>query len=216
MVDAARARALAARRARRIVGARARPQLPARPRLQPPPAARALAVLAGDRLRARGERVSYPGLPFEDDPRYEEWRRALRGELSAMTGERVVICNSLACLLWFRYATDLPAEDAPSIGCSCRVPAGLAPGPREGGELPPRRRRRRRRPRQLPRSHQDRLQRCRSVQPGGAQRQYAATLGAEVDVIAGAGHGPVQGYGPWPALEAWCLDPAQRVGPNFP
>ena len=170
-----------------------------------------------DRLRARGEQVSYPGLPFEDDPRYEEWRRALRGELAAMTGERVVICNSLACLLWFRYATDLPAEDAPvdrlmlvSPPDSPQVPEKAASFRLDDVDGPAVRASSRARIRIV----------CSDADPynpGGAERQYAATLGAEVDVIPGAGHiGPIEGYGPWPALEAWCVDPAQRVGPNFP
>ena len=53
--------------------------------------------------------------------------------------------------------------------------------------------------------------------PRGGADMYAADLGAEVDLIEGAGHiGPVDGYGPWPSIEAWCLDPAVRLEPNFP
>ena len=34
---------------------------------------------------------------------------------------------------------------------------------------------------------------------------YGAPLGIPVDVLPGAGHvNPDAGYGPWPAVEAWC------------
>lgn len=59
--------------------------------------------LAG-RLRERGERVSYPDLPDPCDPRPEEWLAALQTELAALEGERIVLCHSLACLLWLLNA----------------------------------------------------------------------------------------------------------------
>jgi predicted alpha/beta hydrolase family esterase len=36
---------------------------------------------------------------------------------------------------------------------------------------------------------------------------YGTPLGIETDLIPGAGHiNPEAGYGPWPAVERWCLD----------
>jgi uncharacterized protein len=53
--------------------------------------------------------------------------------------------------------------------------------------------------------------------PGGGGEQYGEALDAQIDVIPGAAHiGPLDGYGPWPSLEAWCLDPTVRLRPNLP
>jgi uncharacterized protein len=59
--------------------------------------------LAG-RLRERGETVRYPDLPEPFDPRPEDWLAALQPELAALQGERIVLCHSLACLLWLLNA----------------------------------------------------------------------------------------------------------------
>jgi predicted alpha/beta hydrolase family esterase len=61
--------------------------------------------LAG-RLRERGERVSYPDLPEPFDPQPDEWLAALQPELAALEGERIVLCHSLACLLWLLNARE--------------------------------------------------------------------------------------------------------------
>ena len=52
-------------------------------------------------LRERGERVSYPHLPDPFDPHPADWDRALDEEL-ALLDAPVVLCHSLACLLWLR------------------------------------------------------------------------------------------------------------------
>jgi len=50
--------------------------------------------------------------------------------------------------------------------------------------------------------------------PGGAGAAFAA-LGLPVDVLPGAGHLDLDaGYGRWPAVEAWCRDPATRLTPR--
>jgi predicted alpha/beta hydrolase family esterase len=172
-----------------------------------------------NRLRKRGERVLYPGLPFEDDPRYDEWRAALHWSLAELggEGERIVICNSVACLLWMRFATERRAGEEPvdrlllvSPPASERIPEATATFRITGVDGPAVR------------------ATCHSTiriayseadpyNPDRGADAYAAALGAEVDIIAGAGHiGPVEGYGPWPSVEAWCLDPAVRLEPNFP
>lgn len=49
----------------------------------------------------------------------------------------------------------------------------------------------------------------------GAAEHYGRPLGCEVDVIPGAGHIAVDdGYGRWPSVLEWCLDPAVRLSPN--
>ena len=57
-----------------------------------------------NRLRERGERVSYPHLPEPFDPHPSDWERALGAELPLLESP-VVLCHSLACLLWLRAIT---------------------------------------------------------------------------------------------------------------
>jgi predicted alpha/beta hydrolase family esterase len=169
------------------------------------------------RLRDRGEQVHYPGLPFEDEPRYEEWAEALRWLLRQTAGaqERVVICNSLAGLLWLRFAADPPEAFEP-------VDRLLLVSPPDPSQIPEAAadfrgfavdgaavRASARDPIRIACSEAD------PFNPTGGGEMYAAALGAEVDVIAGAGHiGPADGYGPWPSVEAWCLDERVRLVPN--
>jgi predicted alpha/beta hydrolase family esterase len=43
--------------------------------------------------------------------------------------------------------------------------------------------------------------------PEGAATLYGAPLGIPTDVLPGAGHvNPEAGYGPWPEVEAWCVE----------
>jgi serine hydrolase len=173
-----------------------------------------------DRLRARGERVLYPGLPFEDQPRYDEWRAALRwllAELDDAPGERVVVCNSLACLLWMRFAADGAGDEGPvdrlllvsppdparipDAASSFRIEAVDGLAVRATSRAPIR----------IACSDAD------PYNPRGGGEMYADALGADVDLVPGAGHiGPVEGYGPWPTIQAWCLSGDVRLEPNFP
>jgi predicted alpha/beta hydrolase family esterase len=171
-----------------------------------------------NRLRRRGERVLYPGLPFEDEPRYAEWREALHWLLMQLDQdeERVVVCNSLSCLLWFRFATDRQIDEPiadrlllvvpPDSAAIPAAASGLGIDGLDGPAV------------QATSAHRIRLVASDNdpFNPRGADA-YARALEAEVDLIPGAGHiGPIEGYGPWPSLEAWCLDPAVHVEPNFP
>jgi len=60
-----------------------------------------------DRLTAAGERVRYPDLPNPNAPDAARWAQAIGTELSALVGERTVVCHSLACLLWAREAASI-------------------------------------------------------------------------------------------------------------
>src|SRR6266508_5326296 len=55
-----------------------------------------------ERLRRDGEQVRYPQLPDPDRPQLTAWLDALGVEYAQLgDGERVVICHSLACALWY-------------------------------------------------------------------------------------------------------------------
>lgn len=162
--------------------------------------------LAG-RLRDRGEQVLYPQLPSPDEPALGEWLRVLRAELRMLGhGERVVICHSLACLLWLRHAARAtPAEAVDRLLLVC------PPGP---SALPPALDAFRMRPGDrtaLLRSVRARPQLvCTDDDPWCADvpaaELYGCRLGMLVHVVAGAGHIAVDdGFGPWPLAERWAL-----------
>jgi uncharacterized protein len=169
------------------------------------------------RLRDRGERVLYPGLPFEDEPRYAEWAEALIWLLRQIADarERVVICNSLSGLLWMRFATERQDGLVPvdrlllvSPPDPARVPEAAADlrlaqvdGPAVRASVRSRIR--------IANSEAD------PYNPRGGGAMYGPALEADVDLVEGAGHiGGDDGYGPWPSVEAWCLDPSVRLEPN--
>jgi uncharacterized protein len=155
-------------------------------------------------LVIRGHDVRYPALPEPDAPRLERWLSALGEELAAArTEERVVVCHSLACLLWFRAAergadpvdrlllVSPPAsERVPDVGASFRLEAFDAAAVRASvrGELA------------IACSDAD------PYNPAGAQATYGDPLGVTATIVPGAGHiTPDTGYGRWPFALDWCL-----------
>jgi predicted alpha/beta hydrolase family esterase len=49
----------------------------------------------------------------------------------------------------------------------------------------------------------------------GAAEHWARPLDLEVDELPGAGHLNVEaGYGPWPAMEDWCLGRVRTFAPS--
>jgi predicted alpha/beta hydrolase family esterase len=51
--------------------------------------------------------------------------------------------------------------------------------------------------------------------PEGAEVAFGAPLGLPVTVIPKGGHiEPGSGYGEWPSVLAWCLDPATELVPR--
>jgi uncharacterized protein len=167
-----------------------------------------------ERLRSRGEAVAYPGLPDPDAPRRGPWEAALREHLTALAGrERIVVCHSLACLLWLRAGPEAagpegvarlllvspPASDrVPTEGAELRLDGLDAAEVRAGVAAPVR----------IACSDAD------PYAPPGTAEGYAEALGAELEVVSGAGHiTPEDGYGAWPSVLEWCLDPAARLRP---
>lgn len=162
--------------------------------------------LAG-RLRATGETVRYPLLPDPDDPLLDRWLAALCAELGAQPGERVVVCHSLAVLLWLHHAQ---SRDAGSVDRLLFVapPGPSANNPQVASFFPP--------PLDvaaLRRSAREILLVCSAADPfcpEKAELVYGRPLGIGTHVLpAEARHINVAaGYGPWPWVEDWCRGPA--------
>lgn len=166
-----------------------------------------------DRLRTRGEQVLYPQLPSADEPVLADWLDAFRAEWLQMGGgERVVVAHSLGCLLWLHAASrglvDPPADRVllvapPSPGSTARHPemAGFVP-PTDPGAVAASSRAVVR----LVASDRDEFS-----PEGTAHTLYGEPLALDSEVLFGTGHLTVEdGFGPWPAVLDWCLDPATR------
>ncbi|MCJ0871195.1 alpha/beta hydrolase [Streptomyces sp. AP-93] len=165
-------------------------------------------------LREHREQVFYPQLPDPDRPALAAWTEAIEAELDMMRGERIVVCHSLACVAWLHLAAnrgDIPAADRVLLvsppgpaAFSWDVIAGFTPASLDltGLKLAvatPR----------LACSDNDPY--C----PEGAAEVFGLPLGCDVDLLVGAGHVTVSdGYGPWPSVLDWCLDPTTRLAVN--
>lgn len=156
--------------------------------------------LAG-RLRAGEATVAYPDLPDADSPTLDSWRGALTRELDVLDDRPIVLCHSLACILWLHHAANGGASAErvllvapPSQAGVPEVLKGFFPVP-------------------LPRLENTRIV-CSDDDPfcpEGAQTVYAP-LGVPVDLIPGGGHlNPDAGLGPWPEVEAWAREGVQPV-----
>ncbi len=156
-------------------------------------------------LGERGATVSYPDLPDPDAPSLDAWCEAIEAEFAGLKRPPVVVCHSLGVVTWLhlaprhrrRIAERVLLVAPPSAGAGMPEIEEFVPPPldREAvavaagstrmvcGEDP--------------------------YCPEGAAGLYAEPLGLAADEIPGGGHfNPEWGYGPWPAVEAWCLDPA--------
>jgi predicted alpha/beta hydrolase family esterase len=164
--------------------------------------------LAGQ-LTGLGHDVAYPQLPDPDEPELAVWLAELRTLLAGPPGQRVtVVCHSLACALWLHAVAAgqqaVPVERVllvapPSGGFLRQHPqvAAFAPPPLT--------------PVQVAGAAGHTRIVCSPDDPccpEGATAEFAAPLHLPADVIpAGAHLNPASGYGPWPALLAWCLTP---------
>jgi hypothetical protein len=161
--------------------------------------------LLAAQLVERGHDVRYPQMPESGAPELEQWLSALQLELGALGGqEQVVVCHSLACLLWFHAAVrgigapvtrlllvSPPAsEDVPDSGASFRLNRFDSDAVRSSvrGEI---------------------AIACSDSDPynlAGAQSLYGDPLNVTATTVEGGGHiTPGNGYGPWPFATAWCL-----------
>ena len=157
-----------------------------------------------ERLAERGEDVVFPDLPDPDLPQLQPWLDAL-AELQP-GGDDVVICHSLACLLWLHHR----ATAAPPAGRVLLVaPPSDDAGVREIDPFFP-----------APELHPALVPEARLVCadddpycPRGAATVYGEPLGVPVDLLPGRGHlNPEAGLGPWPAVERWALGERISLG----
>ncbi|MET7699252.1 alpha/beta hydrolase [Streptomyces sp. NPDC005485] len=165
-----------------------------------------------DELVARGHRVSYPQLPDPDDPDPEVWLAVLHALLGAErdSRERVVVCHSLAVLLWL-HAVARGGVRADRVLLVAPPSADVLAGYEEVAAFA--------RPEVTAAQLRDAAGTTRLVAgdddpycPGGADRHYGLPLDLDTDVVPGGGHLDLDaGYGPWPSVLDWCLDPAVRI-----
>ena len=157
--------------------------------------------LAG-RLRERGEEVSYPELPDPDEPKLDDWLSVFDEHLARPEG-LVVLCHSLACIVWLhraRHAEGGPVERVllvapPSAVVDTMGMPGFFPLHTAPADVA-------RAAHSTLLVHSDDDPYC----PEGAGALYAEPLGIPDELLPGAGHiNTDAGYGPWPALERWCL-----------
>ncbi|NHC14297.1 RBBP9/YdeN family alpha/beta hydrolase [Motilibacter deserti] len=167
-----------------------------------------------EQLEAGGERVAYPQLPDPDEPRLDVWTEHLLAALDTLPAQgRTVVCHSLACLLWLHAAarpSPVPPVDrlllvAPPSGEVLRrhIEVAAFAGPAASAAD----------------VRASALSEARLVAadddpycPAGAAGEYARALELELDLLPGQGHLSMdEGYGPWPSVLRWCLEPGVRV-----
>lgn len=159
--------------------------------------------LAG-RLRSGEASVHFPDLPDADQPRLDSWLDTLERELDQFSEPPVVVCHSLACVLWLHHvarggkgAERVLLVAPPSLSGVPEVLEGFFPTP--AVELENAR---------LVCAENDPY--C----PEGAANVYT---GLPTDVLDGQGHiNPDAGYGAWAAVEAWARDAAAPVTAREP
>ncbi|KUN82355.1 RBBP9/YdeN family alpha/beta hydrolase [Streptomyces griseoruber] len=166
-----------------------------------------------DRLTALGHRVTYPQLPDPDTPSLETWLTELEGfltDFAPTASERVVIAHSLSAVLWLHAAArDLPGVTGPDRVLLVAPPsasvirshpeiAEFTPPPLPGLRLPA--------PTHLVAGDDD------PYLPEGAQQAYGTPLGLTATILPGAAHLDLDaGYGPWPSVLEWCLNPRTEL-----
>ncbi|MDO0933319.1 alpha/beta hydrolase [Streptomyces sp. DG2A-72] len=164
-----------------------------------------------DRLTELGHHVTYPQLPDPGDPDLEVWLTELARHLDDLPAgaQRIVLAHSASAVLWLHAAArGLPGLGGvdrvllvapPSASVLVRHPevAEFAP-PVLDFTLPG--------PTRLVAGDDDPC--C----PEGARAAFGDPLGIPTDLIPGAAHLDLDaGYGSWPAVLEWCLEPSVRI-----
>ncbi|MFJ7078639.1 RBBP9/YdeN family alpha/beta hydrolase [Streptomyces sp. NPDC098781] len=164
-----------------------------------------------DRLTDLGHQVVYPQLPDPDEPELEVWLDELGRHLAGLDAgaERVVVAHSLSAVLWpHAVARGMPGLDTVDRVLLVAPPSGdvLARYPEVARFAPPSLEFTLPGPTRLVAGDDDPY--CE----GGAATLYGAPLALPTDVLPGAAHLDLDaGYGPWPGVLAWCVDPTVPV-----
>lgn len=158
-----------------------------------------------ERLLERGVGVSYPDLPDPDEPRLAGWLEAIGAEVGRLGPDGlVVVCHSLGSVTWLHLAARCDQRLAervllvapPSAGAGVAEIADFVPAPLDAGTVA----------RAAGSTRIVCAERGDPYRPEGSD--LYEPLGIPIDVIEGGGHINTDArYGPWPAVEAWCLDP---------
>jgi predicted alpha/beta hydrolase family esterase len=166
-----------------------------------------------EELRRRHEIVLYPQLPDPDRPSLGSWLELIRAELAQLgQEERVVLCHSLSVLAWLNLADHLDPRERVQRVLLVSPPSPAILWPEVSAFAAPARLT----PASLRAASDHTRMVCGDADPycpEGAQNRYGTPLNIPVDQIAGGGHLSTEdGYGPWPAVLEWCLDPAAPLG----
>jgi predicted alpha/beta hydrolase family esterase len=153
-----------------------------------------------ERLRKGGHDVAFPDLPDPFDPYPGAWTETVHRELDA--NPDVVLCHSLACLLWLRLAATTAVHLAERV-LLVAPPSrdDIAPVARflEHGAGPG----------DVSQAASATLLVCSNDDPycpPGAVAAYGEPLQIDSVLIPGAGHiNTDAGYGAWPAVEEWAI-----------
>lgn len=157
------------------------------------------------RLLERGVDVSYIDLPDADEPQLEPWVEKLGEEVGRLGPDGLVVAtHSLGAVTWLHLAARTNRRLAervllvapPSAGAGVQEIAEFVPAPLDAEAV----------------SRAAGSTRVVCSDAGDPYRpegpELFAPLSVPIDVIPGAGHlNTDAGYGEWPAVEAWCLDP---------
>lgn len=168
--------------------------------------------LLADDLRRRGIEVDYPQLPDPDTPDLEVWLARLSALVDEGRGPVTLIAHSLAASLWL---TRLARGAGPGLVTRLALvaipaPAVLAPTVVAAFT-----------------GHPARIDQLPGVEsrvfegeddpyaPGGVRAAYAIDPGIPVETVPGGGHLiPDSGYGEWPRMLEWVLQPYGGSAPG--
>lgn len=158
-------------------------------------------------LEALGENVSYPQLPNADEPIKAEWLAKLAEVWKSIPeqNEKIVIAHSLATILWLHAVAELKLQADRVLLVAPAGPSFLAGEPLLETFWP------------IPDEVDGSSWRlvCSDADPHcieGPAEYFGGEYGCEVDLIPGGVHFALgDGYGQWPSVLAWALDPKVRV-----
>ena len=160
-------------------------------------------------LKALGEDVIYPQLPNTDTPDKSEWLATLTEIWNKIPAgnEKIVIAHSLGTSLWLHAVAESNLYADRVLLVAPAGPSFLATEPLPGFNP-------------LPDGIDGSNWRlvCSDADPvciEGAGEYFGAKYGCDVDLIVGARHfAQSDGYGHWPSVLDWTLDPEVRMVSN--